>query len=101
ESLRATALAQGVKLELAEGEPLPRVSAEPRRIVQILTNLISNGIKFTPSRGRVTISAELGKREHEGTILFNVKDTGRGIPAEDLDKIFDMFVRCSNVTETE
>lgn len=101
DGLRATALAQGVKLVVAEGEPLPRVAAEPRRIVQILTNLISNGIKFTPSRGRVTISAELGKREHDGTILFKVKDTGRGIPAEDLDKIFDMFMRCSNVKETE
>ena len=101
DGLRATALAQGVKLVVAEGEPLPRIAAEPRRIVQILTNLISNGIKFTPSRGRVTISAELGKREHDGTILFKVKDTGRGIPAEDLDKIFDMLMRCSNVKETE
>ncbi len=101
DGLRATALAQGVKLVLADGEPLPRIAAEPRRIVQILTNLISNGIKFTPARGRVTISAELGKREHEGTVLFKVKDTGRGIPAQDLEKIFDMFTRCSNVTEVE
>ena len=101
DGLRAMALAQGVKLVVDDSEPLPRVLAEAGRVHQILTNLISNAVKFTPSRGRVTISATLGKREHEGTILFKVKDTGRGIPAQDLDKIFDMFMRSSNVRQTE
>ena len=93
DGLRAMAIAQGVKLVVDEGEPLPRVSAEGRRVVQVLTNLLSNAIKFTPARGRVTVSAELGKHEHAGTIVFKVKDTGKGIPAQDIEKIFDMFIQ--------
>ncbi|MDE2236910.1 MAG: hypothetical protein KGK30_03385, partial [Elusimicrobia bacterium] len=58
DSMRSLALAQGVRLAVEPSEPLPRISAEGRRIVQVLTNLISNAVKFTPARGRVTISAE-------------------------------------------
>jgi signal transduction histidine kinase len=97
--MQSLAVAKGVKLVCDDGEPLPRISAEPRRILQVLTNLISNGIKYTPARGTVTVSCKLGEREHAGTILFKVKDTGRGIPAKDLDKIFDMFIQ-SSVTKS-
>ena len=101
DGLRATALAQGVKLAVDDCEPLPEISAESRRVIQVLTNLVSNAIKFTPARGRVTVTAEKGKYEHEGTILFKVKDTGRGIPAEDIEKIFDMFIQSSNTKQSE
>jgi signal transduction histidine kinase len=100
ESLRATAIAQGVKLVI-DCEALPEISAESRRVVQVLTNLISNAIKYTPARGRVTVTAEKGKLDHEGTIVFKVKDTGRGIPAEDVEKIFDMFIQSSNTKQSE
>src|SRR5262249_10501055 len=80
EGLRATALRRGVRLSRVEGEPLPRIDADPRRVVQVLTNLISNALKFTPARGTVTVSVERGRREHDGTLLFKVKDNGRGIP---------------------
>lgn len=95
DGLRATALAAGVKLVKEEGEPLPRVSAEPRRIVQILTNLIANAIKFTPARGTVTVSVKKGRFEHEGTLVFKVKDNGCGIPEKDLHTVFDMFSEAS------
>lgn len=102
DSLRATAISKGVKLIKEGGEPLPRIGAESRRIGQILTNLISNAIKFTPSRGSVTVSVGLGKYEHEGTLLFKVKDTGRGIDPKDVHKIFDMFEQSSaNMVQTE
>jgi signal transduction histidine kinase len=101
DSMRAMALAQGVKLVKEDGEPLPRVSAEARRVVQVLTNLLSNAIKFTPARGRVTLSCQAGRFEHEGTIVFKVKDTGRGIPVNEIEKIFDMFVQSSNVKSSE
>ena len=54
-------------------------------------NLISNAIKFTPSRGLVTISVAEGKYEHAGTLIFKVKDTGCGIPHAELEKVFGMF----------
>jgi signal transduction histidine kinase len=101
DNLRAMAVSHGVKLVVEDDEPLPRVGADAGRVMQILTNLISNGIKFTPARGRVTVTAELGRREHAGTILFKVKDTGRGIPAKDLTQIFDMFTRCDNAKGAE
>src|SRR5579872_7043409 len=95
DSMRSVAISHGVKLVREDGEPLPRVDAEGRRVVQILVNLISNAIKFTPARGSVTVSAQKGRYEHDGTILFKVKDTGRGIPAEDIEKIFDMFIQAA------
>lgn len=102
DSLRATALSKGVKLLREEGEPLPRVSGEARRIVQVFTNLISNAIKFTPARGTVSVSARLGRLDHEGTVVFRVKDTGCGIDAADVDKIFDLFAQAPDgVKKTE
>ncbi len=102
DSLQATAISKGVKLSRESDGPLPRISAEPGRVVQVLTNLISNAIKYTPSRGSVTVSVKEGKFEHAGTLVFRVRDTGRGIPAEDIEKIFDMFIQSqSNVRKSE
>ncbi|MBI5246806.1 MAG: HAMP domain-containing histidine kinase [Elusimicrobia bacterium] len=91
DSLRAMATAKGVKIAKEFAPLLPRVAAENRRVVQVLMNLISNAIKFTPARGLVTVSVSEGKYEHAGTLLFKVKDTGCGIAHEDLEKVFGMF----------
>ena len=99
--MRAMAVSQGVKLVKDDSEPLPRVSAESRRIVQVLTNLISNAIKFTPARGSVTVSVKRGRFEHAGTLVFKVKDSGAGIASKDLEKVFDMFQSAGNVKSSE
>ncbi len=93
ESLQPSALAAGVKLIAEDVEPLPRISAEGRRIVQMLSNLISNAIKYVPPRGRgiVRVSAALGKFEHAGTVVFKVKDNGCGIALKDLEQLFNAF----------
>ena len=91
DSLRATATAKGVKVSKDYAPLLPRIAAENRRVVQVLMNLISNAIKFTPARGTVSVSVAEGKYEHEGTLIFKVKDTGCGIDAADLEKVFGMF----------
>jgi len=77
---------------------LPKVSADGDRIRQVLTNLISNGIKFTPSGGTVSISAEKMIESPE-FIQVRVRDTGVGIPADDLDRIFDKFHRVKEFRE--
>ncbi len=65
----------------------PTLLADHDRLVQVLTNLLSNSIKHTPAGGRVTVSADLdGER-----IVMAVKDTGEGIPPEDVPKVFDRF----------
>ncbi|MFQ5866754.1 MAG: sensor histidine kinase [bacterium] len=76
------------RMELASD--LPKVSADGDRIRQVLTNLISNGIKFTPSGGTVSISAEK-MMENPESIQVRVTDTGVGIPPGDLGRIFDKF----------
>ncbi|MBI5209071.1 MAG: HAMP domain-containing histidine kinase [Elusimicrobia bacterium] len=92
ESFQAWAISKGVRLvKEVPTEHLPRIKAEPRRIIQVLTNLISNALKFTPARGTVTIGVRMGKYEHAGTLVFRVKDTGPGIPQEHLESIFETF----------
>lgn len=86
-ALAAKALAQGVALANNVG-PDVVVFADARRLEQMLTNLIDNGIKFSRERGTVTIRHEAGPRDK---IL--VEDNGDGIPAQHLERLFERFYR--------
>jgi two-component system, OmpR family, phosphate regulon sensor histidine kinase PhoR len=79
----------GLILEVVCREDLPAVLADPLRIEQVLVNLLHNAIKFTPAEGRLRISAERA----ESHIVFTVQDTGQGIPAEALPRIFERFYK--------
>jgi signal transduction histidine kinase len=77
------------------------VHADPERLQQILLNLLSNAIKFTESGGEVRISAS-PLDESARQVRIAVTDTGRGIPAEKLEAIFEPFVQVdSRLTRTE
>jgi signal transduction histidine kinase/ActR/RegA family two-component response regulator len=76
-----------LSLEL-EGN-LPRAKFDSAKIIQVLTNLISNAIKFTPDGGRISVS--IHRRDEE--LIMRVSDTGMGIPKEALAKIFEHFYR--------
>ncbi|HEX2093073.1 MAG TPA: ATP-binding protein [Longimicrobiaceae bacterium] len=65
------------------------VRADPERLQQILLNLLSNAIKFTPVGGRITVECEVA----DGTVSIRVRDTGHGIPAERLERVFEPFVQ--------
>jgi signal transduction histidine kinase len=66
-----------------------RASADPEKLEQILLNLLSNAIKFTPAEGSIHLSCE----STSSAIMIHVSDTGRGIPPEKQDRIFEPFVR--------
>ncbi len=66
---------------------LPRVWADPRRVRQVLNNLLENAIKYSPSGGQITITCEV-EGDH---VVVGVADQGKGIPPEYLDKIFERF----------
>lgn len=68
---------------------LPRVAADRSRIGQVVTNLISNAIKYSPDGGQVTVTA----RVEVGEIVFEVSDQGIGISKEDQEKLFAKFYR--------
>jgi signal transduction histidine kinase len=75
---------------------LPRVKADAERVEQILINLISNAIKYTP-KGKVEILTETKNKE----LLITVADTGLGISAEDMNNLFEKFYRIkSDETKT-
>ncbi|HET7169792.1 MAG TPA: ATP-binding protein [Candidatus Limnocylindrales bacterium] len=63
--------------------------ADPDRLAQVLANLLSNAVRYTPAGGTITVRAE----RHPGDVRIAVLNTGDGIPPEDLDRVFERFYR--------
>ncbi|HEU0298457.1 MAG TPA: GAF domain-containing protein [Longimicrobium sp.] len=78
---------RGIALQRGEMDRDARVCADRDRVVQALGNLIGNALKFTPSGGRITVAV----RGEGDAVRFAVADTGPGIPAEQLPRLFDRF----------
>jgi signal transduction histidine kinase len=85
--VRERAATDGVALDTVVALELPVIRADARKLKQIVVNLLTNAVKFTPAGGRVTASA--GRRD--GDILFSVTDTGVGIARGDQARIFEEF----------
>jgi len=86
------AQAKGISLELAPLAYLPPVLANRTNMEEVLSNLITNAIHYTPEKGRVIVSAA-----HDADyVCFKVSDTGYGISPEDQARIFDRFYRVKN-----
>jgi signal transduction histidine kinase len=88
--VRALAEQRGLELELQISHPEARVSCDRERLVQILSNILGNAIKFTPPGGRVTVEAAA---TNDDTITFAICDTGPGIPKEERERVFERYVR--------
>ena len=69
----------------------PPVVGDFDKLVQVVTNLISNSVKFTPEGGKITISGRQMKKDNKDMIEISVADTGEGIPADQLERIFEKF----------
>jgi signal transduction histidine kinase len=87
-SLAAKSAERGVNLHAVVDENVPFVQADSQKIAWVLGQLVDNGIKFTPANGSVVVSV---KREGENLVIVSVTDTGIGIPASQLNDIFEAF----------
>jgi two-component system phosphate regulon sensor histidine kinase PhoR len=78
-----------ITLRVENEEDLPKVQVDSQRLEQVLINLIHNAVKFTRPGGEVVLCAESGP----GEVRFSVRDTGVGIPADEVPRIFERFYR--------
>ena len=87
ETVRPAADAKGITLEIKDDRDVSHISGDPNRLQQVIWNLVSNAIKFTPNDGRVTLEIE----RQDDFVEISVKDTGVGIKEEFLPHVFDRF----------
>jgi len=90
-SVVAVAAKSGVTVHLDAGGG-PRARADPRRLLQVLDNLIGNAVKFSSAGGLVRVSAKYARESWR----IDVSDTGIGIPPDEANRLFSAFVRGSN-----
>ncbi len=94
DAVAPAAAAKEVKLSAVFAPDLPSIDADPARLQQIASNLLSNGIKFTPAGGRVEIAVRASAAEIE----IQVSDSGRGIAPEFLPHVFERFQQADSST---
>ncbi len=78
---------KGIKLSTTVADDLPDVRVDSTRIRHVFANLLSNALRFTGAGGTITVQAV----EEPGYVRFSVQDTGKGIPPEHLDHLFEQF----------
>jgi PAS domain S-box-containing protein len=96
EQLEPLARARGVALEARPAQEDFRVACDRARILQVLSNLVGNALKFTPAGGRV----ELGLERRGAEALFSVRDTGAGMSPEQLPHVFERYWRAEQAMKT-
>lgn len=89
ERFSAQAEAAGVRLSLEATPNLPKIEIDPGRVEQIITNVLSNALRYTPQGGRIDLQVS----RQGGALQLTVHDSGSGIPTEALPYIFERFYR--------
>jgi signal transduction histidine kinase len=97
ESLRTVAAEKNVDIRIESPEHPPMIYADRDKLEQILWNLIGNAVKFTPSGGQITVELEALP---DGMMQTCVRDTGCGIPPDQLHRVFDEFSKVPSTMPT-
>ena len=96
DAFKGHAVAKQIKLHYLSSEDEWNTSYDPEKFMNILSNLISNAIKFTPEGGNIYVELERSKKNGEEFIEIIVRDTGIGIPKDDQEHIFERFYQAQN-----
>ncbi|MFM9956551.1 MAG: ATP-binding protein [Phycisphaerales bacterium] len=94
ETMHAPAKEKDITISAKAGPLIYTAEADRDLVYQVIMNLVSNSIKYTPAGGRVTVGVE--NDDTTRSVLVTVSDTGLGIPPDSIDKIFDKFYRIEN-----
>ncbi|MEK7146443.1 MAG: ATP-binding protein, partial [Patescibacteria group bacterium] len=86
---------QNLNSQIAEN--LPLVNVDPKLLRQVLSNLITNAVKYTPEEGRLSVKLNADEKN----IRFEIQDSGIGIPKHEQDKVFEKFFRAENTSALE
>jgi PAS domain S-box-containing protein len=84
---------QGLQIDTQLEPALPVVSADPQLLEQVLTNLLSNALNYTPDGGRVWVQTDRNATDGQSWVTVSVRDTGVGISAEEQARLFTRFYR--------
>jgi PAS domain S-box-containing protein len=98
EVYQETAEKRGVELKNRVQPDLPRLWADKNHLIQMLTNLVDNALKYTPPGGQVWVAARPLGSDSRQMLEIAVGDTGTGIPKDEQEKVFERFYRGSNNT---
>ena len=88
--MRGDLEAHGHRITFGCDRDLPEITADRQRIEQVVINIISNAIKYTPDGGQIDIKLMKTQRD---SVIINIKDNGIGIPQEDISHLFERFYR--------
>lgn len=92
ETFQAEASRRGISLTAEVASGMPSLACDAARILQVLCNLLSNALKFTPAQGSIVVRVE----HVVDDVVYRVSDTGEGIPDDKLEVVFDRFVQLAS-----
>ncbi|MGE3540461.1 MAG: ATP-binding protein [Candidatus Tectimicrobiota bacterium] len=90
-SIQLPAQKKGLHVEVCCASPLPVLALDEEKMQEALENVLSNAVKFTPEGGTIRLSGALQHTDRGRVVVIQVADTGKGLPSEDVQRIFDKF----------